>query len=172
MRYEGAAAMSISTLNDLFIEQVTDLYDAEQQLVKALPKMAAAASSAPLKRAFEQHLKETEQHVTRLEQVFESVDQKKKRKHCVAMEGLIAEGDEVISMKGASALKDVALVAAAQRVEHYEIAGYGNVRAFAEQLGYDEVCDVIDKTLYEEGEANRILTKITQEGLLEQAHNV
>jgi ferritin-like metal-binding protein YciE len=162
--------MSMSTLNDLFVEQLADLYDAEQQLVEALPKMAAAASSAPLKKAFQQHLKETEEHVTRLEKVFTSIGEKKESKHCAAMEGLIAEGDEVISMKGSSAVKDVALVSAAQRVEHYEIAGYGNIRAFAEKLGHTEACDLIDKILYEEGEANRTLTKITQDGLLDRAH--
>lgn len=158
--------MALSTLNDLFIEQIADLYDAEQQLVKALPKMAGAASSPQLKTAIEKHLKQTEQHVKRLEQVFESVDEKPKAEHCVAMEGLIAEGAEVISMKGNSAVKDVALVAAAQRVEHYELAGYGNARTFAEHLGYDRAKEILNETLDEEGEANRMLTKITEDVLL------
>jgi ferritin-like metal-binding protein YciE len=162
-------ATTMETLNDLFVEQIADLYDAEQQLVKALPKMAGAATSPKLRTAFEKHLKQTEQHVKKLEQVFQSIDAKVQGEHCDAMEGLISEGSEVVSKKGNSAVKDIALVTAAQRVEHYELAGYGNARELAEHLGLDEAKNILDGILVEEGEANRMLTKITKDELLAEA---
>jgi ferritin-like metal-binding protein YciE len=161
--------MALATLNDLFVEQLGDLYDAEKQLTQALPKMAAAASSPDLERAFKDHLKQTEQHVQRLDQVFESISTKPPKHPCKAMRGLIAEGNEVIKEDGAPAVKDAALISAAQRVEHYEIAGYGNVRAFAEQLGYDTARALLDQTLTEESYADEKLTKLAQGGLLQQA---
>lgn len=161
--------MSIESLRALFLDQIADLYDAEQQLVRALPKMAEAASADSLREAFTTHLRETEEHVARLERVFASVDAKQYREHCPAMEGLITEGAEIINMRGSAAVKDVALVAAAQRVEHYELAGYGNARALAEQLGYDTAAKLLDATLTEEGKANEHLTRIAQRGLLNDA---
>jgi len=161
--------MTLATLNDLFVEQLGDLYDAEKQLTRALPKMATAASSPDLEHAFTAHLKQTEQHVQRLDQVFASISTSPPQHSCKAMQGLIAEGDEVISEDGAPAVKDAALIAAAQRVEHYEIAGYGNVRAFADQLGYTTARDLLDQTLTEESDADEKLTKIAQGGLLREA---
>lgn len=162
-------AQTLTTLDDLLIEQLADLYDAEQQLVKALPKMAEAASEPRLRKALEEHLRQTERHVQGIEQVFERLDQKPRRERCEAMAGLIAEGQQVIEEHGKSPVKDIALVAAAQRVEHYEIAGYGNARAFAKHLGHTQAATILDRILDEEGQADQLLTKITQDVLLAEA---
>ena len=137
------SSMTLNSLNDLFVAQIEDLYDAEQRLTKALPKMAEAASSPPLRSAFEKHLRETQQHVARLEKVFGTIGVTPQRETCEAMKGLIAEGDEAVSATGEPSVKDAALIAAAQRVEHYEIAGYGTVRTLAEQLGRPEVARIL-----------------------------
>src|SRR6185437_11125844 len=129
------SSTALNTFDDLFVEQLQDLYDAEQRLTKALPKMAAAAHSPALKSAFEEHLRQTQNHVTRLEQVFKSIGKSAQSKTCQAMKGLVEEGSEVIGANGDPNVKDAALIAAAQRVEHYEIAGYGTVRTFAQHLG-------------------------------------
>jgi ferritin-like metal-binding protein YciE len=152
----------LSSLQDLFRNQIEDLYDAEQRLVEALPKMAEAASSPQLKQAFQSHLEETRGHVTRLEQVFEALGQEPKRETCQAMKGLIAEGEEAIKAKGDSAVKDAALIAAAQRVEHYEMAGYGTARTLANQLAHDRPASVLQQTLEEEKAADQKLTNIAE----------
>ena len=156
------SSMTLNSLNDLFVVQIQDLYDAEQRLTKALPRMAEAASNQQLKSAFQQHLRETEQHVTRLEKVFSVMGVNAQRDTCEAMKGLIAEGEEVISARGDAEVKDAALIAAAQRVEHYEIAGYGTVRTLAQHLGQQEVARILQQTLDEEGACDKKLTQIAE----------
>ena len=157
--------MKFDSLQDVFVEQVEDLYSAEKQLVTALPKMAAAAQSDELKQAFEHHLEETRGHVQRLEQIFGDVGISSPSEHCKGMEGLIAEGEEVVTATGDSKAKDAALIAAAQRVEHYEIAAYGTARTLAGDLGFDDAKDLLDQTLDEESDADKLLTKIATGGM-------
>lgn len=152
--------MSLKTLQDLFVDEVKDVYDAEHQLTKALPKMAKAASSPDLKAAFEEHLQQTEGHITRLESVFETLRLKPTRKTCKAMKGLVEEGSEMIEEDGDEAVKDAALIGAAQRVEHYEIAAYGTIRTFAENLGYNDAVDLLQQTLEEEKQTDENLTEL------------
>ncbi|HVU11727.1 MAG TPA: ferritin-like domain-containing protein [Phototrophicaceae bacterium] len=159
----------LENLNDLLVEQLEDLYDAENQLTRALPKMAQAASSPDLKNAFNTHLTETKGHVQRLEQVFRTLGKKAERKTCKAMQGLIAEGDETIQENGDPEVKDAALIAAAQRVEHYEMAGYGSVRTFAQTLGLTDVANTLQQTLNEEGNADKKLTQIAEGHVNERA---
>lgn len=149
-------------LNDLFVEQLQDLYDAEQRLVSALPKMADAAHSPDLSQAFREHLNQTENHVRRLEQVFDRIGKEPERQTCEAMKGMIKEGEDMIKAKGDDSVRDAALIAAAQRVEHYEIAGYGTVRTFAERLGLSDVAQTLQQTLDEEGETDKKLTKLAE----------
>jgi len=156
------SSMTLNSLDDLLLVQLQDLYDAEQRLTKALPKMAGAAKHKELKAAFQKHLRETEQHVTRLEKVFSILGQTAQRETCEAMKGLIAEGDEAISAGGSDDVRDAALIAAAQRVEHYEIAGYGTVRTLAEQLGHKEIARILQETLDEEGACDKALTQIAE----------
>ncbi len=158
-----------NNLNDLFIQQLEDLYDAEKRLTDALPKMAEAATSMELKNAFNMHLDQTRNHVTRLEQVFQQIGAEPKRETCAAMKGLITEGQEMIDAKGDDKVRDAALIAAAQRVEHYEMAGYGTVRTFAQQLGYSQVAQTLQRTLDEEGEADRKLSQIAESNINMQA---
>jgi ferritin-like metal-binding protein YciE len=146
--------MAMETLEDLLEEQLKDLFSAENQLLKALPKMAKRAASPKLKKAFEQHTEQTRQHVERLRDVAERLEIKLSGKTCKAMEGLVKEGQEVLEEDGAGPLIDAALVAAAQRVEHYEISAYGTVRAMAEQLGEKQVAKLLQKTLDEESAAD------------------
>ena len=153
------------SLNDLFVEQLEDLYDAENRLTKALPEMADAAQSSELKQAFRSHLRETEGHVQRLEQVFRIVGRDAKATTCDAMKGLISEGEQMIKAKGDANVKDAALIAAAQRVEHYEMAGYGTLRTFAERLGYNDAAQILQKTLDEEGAADKKLTNIAEKSI-------
>tara|TARA_E500000305_G_scaffold49841_1_gene38975 strand:- start:35379 stop:36107 length:729 start_codon:yes stop_codon:yes gene_type:complete len=152
-----------SNLEDLFVEQIQDLYDAENRLVDALPKMAEAASCQELKSAFQTHLGETKEHVKRLESVFKGMGVEPKRESCEAMKGLISEGEEMVKAKGDSNVKDAALIAAAQRVEHYEMAGYGSARNFAQRLGKTNLAEILQETLDEEGNADKILTQIAEE---------
>ncbi len=152
--------MAIRTFEDLLVDELKDLYDAEHQLTKALPKMAKAATSPDLKKAFEAHLKETEGHIKRLEQVFEGLGKKATRKTCAAMKGLVEEGSEVIEEDMDPTVKDAALIGAAQRVEHYEMAGYGTVRTFAHVLGHHDLEAILQETLNEEGAADEKLTGI------------
>ena len=153
---------ALNSFDDLMVEQLEDLYDAEQRLVKALPKMAAAAHNASLKAAFQDHLRQTEGHVNRLEQVFRALGYKPKSKTCVAMKGLVEEGEEAIAASGDPNVKDAALIAAAQRVEHYEIAGYGTVRTYAQQLGDSDAAQLLQQTLDEEGETDKKLSALAE----------
>ena len=155
--------MKLNDLRDLYLEQLQDLYSAETQLVKALPKMAKAASNSELKQAFQSHLAETEQQVQRLDQIFQGLGEKPGGHTCKAMEGLIKEGDEMLKMKGDPAAIDAGLIAAAQRVEHYEIAGYGCVRTYAKQLGEQRGAKLLQQTLDEEGNADKLLTRIAEQ---------
>ncbi len=154
--------MKIETMEDLFLEQIEDLYDAEQRLVKALPKMAEASTSPELRQAIESHLGETKGHVTRLEQVFQFLRKKPKGQTCDAMKGLIEEGEDVISNIDQSPLRDAGLIAAANRVEHYEIAAYGSARTFAKTLGLREAVSLLEQTLNEEKNADTKLTTLAE----------
>src|ERR1700730_17208182 len=155
--------MKAETLQDLYLEQLRDLYDAENQLIKALPKMAKAASTPKLRKAFEDHLEQTREQAQRIETIFEGMGEKTKGQKCKAMEGLVKEGSEVIEEDMAEGVKDAALIAAAQRVEHYEIAGYGTVRTFANLLGESEAANLLEKTLEEEKETDEKLTEIAEQ---------
>jgi len=149
-------------LHELFLDELSDLYSAEKQLTKALPRMLKAAQSDELKTAIESHLQETEGHVDRLEDVFQSLGGKIKRKTCAAIEGLVKEASELLQeQKGKSSL-DAAIIAAAQKVEHYEIASYGTVRAWAEQMGHDQAVELLKATLDEESAADEKLTEIAE----------
>lgn len=155
--------MAQTTFRDLYIDELKDIYNAEQQLIKALPKMAKAANSDELRKGFEGHLEQTKGHAQRLEQIFKAIGEKPTGKKCKAMEGLVEEGGEVINGEFEGEIKDSALIAAAQRVEHYEIAAYGSVRAFAEVLGESEAVELLSETLNEEKETNDTLTTLSGE---------
>jgi ferritin-like metal-binding protein YciE len=154
--------MKIKTLQDLYVEQLHDLYSAETQLVDSLPKMAKAATNVQLKTAFTEHLAQTQVHVHRLEQIFTQLGEKTKGPTCKGMQGLIAEGEEMIKTKGDPAAIDAGLIAAAQRVEHYEMAGYGCVRTYAKQLGDQTSEKLLQQTLNEEGETDHKLTHLAE----------
>jgi len=155
-------ALTLDNLENVLELQLRDLYSAEDQLISALPQMAAAANSCELKAAFETHLRETRQHKTRLEQAFRMLGREPQSESCEAMEGLIEEGQEIIAMDGDPEVKDAALIAAAQRVEHYEIAGYGCGRTFARRVGRNDVANLLQETLDEEGNTDKILTDIAE----------
>ncbi len=157
----------ISTMDELFLDEIQDLYDAEKQLTKALPKMAKVASSDDLRQAFEEHLEQTRGHVERLEQVFEALGQSPKGKKCEAMAGLVKEGDDIAAGTEETAVRDAGLIAGAQKVEHYEIAGYGSARAHAQMLGHDRIVPLLEMTLEEEKETNEKLTQLA-EGMINQ----
>lgn len=154
--------MAVESLNELFVEQLRDLYDAENQLIKALPKMAEGANSEELRQGFEQHLEQTKGHAQRIEQIFEQLGEKAKGKKCKAMEGLVKEGAETLEEDMNEDVKDAALIAAAQRVEHYEIAGYGTARTYANLLGEDEAASLLEQTLTEEKETDAKLTQLAE----------
>jgi ferritin-like metal-binding protein YciE len=164
---QGEIFMAMDSLKDLYIDELKDLYNAENQLLKALPKMAKKASAPELKRAFQDHLKVTEGHVNRLEKIFKGMGEKPTGKTCKAMKGLIEEGKEIIEEDGDGSVLDAALIGAAQRVEHYEIAGYGVVRTFASLLGEEDAMETLQRTLNEEAETDKKLT-----GLAESIINV
>ena len=153
--------MATEGLRELYIDELKDIYSAETQLVKALPKMAKAANSEELREGFEEHLEQTKIHVQRLEKIFESLDESPKGKKCMGMEGLIKEGAEVMDEDFEGALMDAALIGAAQRVEHYEIAAYGTVSEFAKVLGETEHVDLLNETLEEEKETDEKLTELS-----------
>ena len=155
----------LESLRDLYILELRDLYNAENQLVKALPKMAKAASEPKLQKAFESHLEETKGHVERLEQILDALGEKPTGETCHAMKGLVEEGGEFIKAKGNESVIDAGLIGAAQRVEHYEIAGYGTARALAEHLGEDEAVDLLQQTLDEEAAADKKLTEIAESSI-------
>ena len=154
--------MKLNTLEQLYISELRDLYSAENQLLKALPKMARGASSPELKDAFEKHLEQTKGHVARLEELFEQLDESPKGKTCQAMKGLIEEGAEILKEDGEDSVLDAGMIVAAQKVEHYEIAGYGSVRTFANLLGKDEEAKLLQSTLDEESETNEILNGLAE----------
>src|SRR5215475_10147768 len=154
--------MNLETLKELYVNELRDLYNAENQLIKALPKMAKAASSDELKEAFEKHLEQTKGQVQRLEEVFEEIDEKPKGKTCRAMKGLIEEGSELLKANGDDSVLDAGIIVAAQKVEHYEIAGYGAVRTFAHLLGQNQAAELLQTTLDEESETNQILNKLAE----------
>jgi len=156
--------MQLQTLDDVLMEQLADLHSAETQLVEALPQVASSASTPELRTALEEHLEQTRGHVLRLEEAFSALGASIPDEYCEGMEGLLKEGKEVISAKGDPAAKDAALIAAAQRVEHYEIAGYGTARTLADQLGHDDVKRLMNETLDEEAAADERLTKIATGG--------
>jgi ferritin-like metal-binding protein YciE len=155
--------MPIASLDDLLIEELKDLYSAEQQITKALPKMAAACNSTELRQAFELHLKQTEEHIVRLDRCFEKLGASSKGKLCRGMEGLIKEAEEFIQEKPAQDVVDAGLISLAQRVEHYEIAGYGSCRAYCEELGHNEVAKWLQTTLDEEGATDKKLTRFAEQ---------
>jgi ferritin-like metal-binding protein YciE len=160
--------MNIRTAEDLFVGQIQDLYDAEERLVKALPKMAKASTSPELKKAFEDHLRQTEGHVERLDQVFAELGQDSKKKACEAMKGLIKEGEEQMEIE-AGPVRDAALIAAANRVEHYEMAGYGTARTLATGLGLTMSANLLEQTLKEEKQADAKLTQIAEQTVNHEA---
>lgn len=163
--------MKLRSLEDLLMDQLKDLYHAENQITKALPKMAKAASTPDLRDAFEEHLQQTEQQIERLEQAFAILGVKARGKKCEAMEGLIKEGSELIREEAEAAVKDAGLIGAAQKVEHYEMAGYGCVRTWARQLGLEEVADLMQETLQEEEDTDMKLTRLAENMVnLEAAH--
>ena len=163
-------AKKMTSLDELYVDVLKDLYSAENQLVKALPKMAKAAESADLRRAFEEHLKQTKNHAERIERIFsERGNGSPRGKKCAGMEGLIEEGKEIMQENMEAQVMDAGLIAAAQKVEHYEIASYGTARAWAQQMGYDRDADLLQQTLEEESTANEKLTQIAESHVNVQA---
>ena len=150
------------TMQDAFLEEIRDLYDAEKQLLRALPKMAKAASSEELKAAFQEHLEVTKGQLARLEQVFEMMSQKPRSKACKAMKGLVEEGQEIMAQDLEENLQDLAIIGASQKIEHYEIAGYGTVRTFAQAMGNREAAQLLEQTLKEEEATDKKLTQIAK----------
>jgi ferritin-like metal-binding protein YciE len=166
------SATKFDNFEDLFIHQIEDLYDAERQLTEALPQMESSATSPQLKSAFRAHLAETKNHANRLEQVMRMLGRQHSGVSCAAMKGLIKEGEEVSKAKGNPAIKDAALIAAAQRVEHYEISGYGTARTFAQRIGREDAAKLLQQTLDEEKVADQKLTNIAEESVNAQAVHV
>lgn len=154
--------MALRTLEDLFVKELKDLYSAEKQILKALPKMAKAASSEKLRDGFEEHREQTEEHVNRLEKIFESLGKPTRGAKCVAMEGIIEEGKELLEEDADESVMDAGLIAAAQRVEHYEIAAYGTVRTLARMLGNSEAEELLQQTLDEEKQTDEKLTELAE----------
>lgn len=163
--------MQLGSINDVYTHELQDLYSAETQLLDALPKMARAASSEELRQAFEHHLEETRGHVQRLDEILAQSGISAGGEKCKGMAGLIAEGEEIVSAQGDPTVKDAALISAAQRVEHYEIAAYGTARTLADELGMDDAKDLLDQTLDEESQADKLLTKIATGGMLRTGIN-
>jgi ferritin-like metal-binding protein YciE len=157
--------MELETLKDLYIDELKDLYSAEKQLSKALPKMAKAASHKQLQAAFLTHAKETEQHIERLERICRDLGVSPRGKKCVGMEGLVEEGNEMIKEKPDEDVLDAGLIAKAQHIEHYEMAGYGTVRTYARQLGFEEQAELLQQTLDEEGKTDHLLTELAETGI-------
>lgn len=165
-------SMKLKSLQDLFVHELRDLHSAETQLVKALPKMAKAASHEELRNGFQEHLEQTKQHVVRLEKIGEMCGCKVTGQRCKAMEGLIQEGQDLIDEEADDMVRDAGLIGAAQRVEHYEIAGYGTVRALAECLGHEDAVDLLTETLEEEKATDRKLTELAESAINMEAAEV
>lgn len=155
--------MKLESIRDLYVEELKDLYDAENQITQALPKMGQAAQAPELKRAFQEHLKQTEGQIQRLEQIFQHLGTPAKGKKCKGVAGLIAEGEELLKEDAQPEVRDAGLIATAQKVEHYEMAGYGTVRTYAEMLGEREAAKLLQATLDEEGETNKKLTALAEQ---------
>jgi ferritin-like metal-binding protein YciE len=157
--------MAIATLEDLFAHELKDLYSAEKQLVRALPKMARAATNEELRAGFEEHLEQTKEQVQRLEEIFSSLEISSRAVKCVAMEGLIEEGSKLLEDDVAEEVLDAALIGAAQKVEHYEIAGYGTLVTFARQLGHSDAERLLQQSLDEEKQTDQKLTELAESGI-------
>jgi ferritin-like metal-binding protein YciE len=163
--------MKIRSLEDLFVDQLQDIYDAEEQIIEALPEMASAASSKELKQAFKEHLNVTRKQKERLDKIFKQLGkQPKKSKTCHGMQGLVKEGRELLKEDVESNVLDAGLIAAAQKVEHYEIASYGTVRTYARELGFDDAADLLQETLEEESETDEKLTRLAESSINLQAN--
>ena len=162
--------MKLNSLRDLYVSELKDLYDAENRILKALPKMAEAASSPDLRGAFEHHLQQTRRHAERLEQILRGLNESPKGQKCKGIEGIIDEGEDLISKDAPASVCDAALISAAQRVEHYEIAAYGTVRTYARRLGFEDQADLLNQTLQEEGETDKKLTNLAESYINEQAN--
>ncbi len=163
--------MDINSLQDLYLAELQDLYDAENRIIKALPKMAEAASSPDLRRAFQEHLEQTRRQSDRLERIFSMLNESPKGKKCKGMDGILDEGKEMMDLDAPPAVCDAALISAAQRVEHYEIAAYGTVRTFARRLGYEDQAQLLQETLQEEGETDKKLTSLAESYINEDARS-
>jgi len=161
--------MKLEDLRDLFVEHVQDLYSAETQIVKALPKMAKAATAPELKQAFQKHLTQTEEHVQRLQTIAKELNFKPEGKKCKGMEGLLAEVEEMIKEDADKEVRDAGLIAAAQKLEHYEISGYGTARTFAQLLGEQKCVTLLQTTLDEEGQTDKTLSKLAEQGINTEA---
>jgi ferritin-like metal-binding protein YciE len=157
--------MEIESLEELYVEELKDLWSAERQILQALPKMIRAAGNRELKRAFTQHERQTRQHVKRLERIFKALDESPRGKKCIGMEGLIREGAELMREKPEQDVLDAGLISAAQRVEHYEIAGYGTVRTWGQMLGHEDQAALLQQTLDEEGETDRLLSELAESSI-------
>jgi ferritin-like metal-binding protein YciE len=162
--------MKLATLEDLYVDHLKDIHNAEKQLVQALPKMAKAANSPQLQRAFEQHLEMTKRQLARVEQIFQQMEMSPGRKKCVGMEGLIKEGEELMTEEGvAPDVLDAGLIAAAQKVEHYEISSYGTLRTYARRLGHTQAVGLLDQILQEESRTDELLTQLAESGINQEA---
>jgi ferritin-like metal-binding protein YciE len=157
--------MKLSSLNDLFIDELKDLYSAENQILKELPKMADNASNFELRAGFREHLEQTREHVSRLEQIFEALGEEPGGKRCRGMEGVLEEGGELLKQDAEPGVKDAGLISTAQRVEHYEMAGYGSARSFAQMLGISDAAILLQQTLNEEKETDRKLTALAEKSI-------
>lgn len=154
--------MSLESMQDLYLHELKDIYNAEKQILQALPKMAEKATHTELRQAFEEHHRVTEEQVRRLDTIFDNLGQSASGKKCKGMEGLIEEGEEILEEDADPDVRDAALIAAAQRIEHYEIAAYGTARTYAQQLGFDNHVDLLQRTLDEEGQTDRRLTELAE----------
>ncbi len=161
--------MKLNSLRELYIAELKDLYDGEHRIIKALPKMAETASAPELRSAFQEHLEQTRRQVDRLEEIFQKLGEQPKGHKCKGIEGIIDEGESMMDKDSPPAVCDAALISAAQRVEHYEIAGYGTVRTFARQLGYEDQALLLDTTLQEEGDTDKKLTSLAESYINEEA---
>jgi ferritin-like metal-binding protein YciE len=161
--------VKLNSLQDLYVSELKDLYDAENRIIKALPKMSEAANSPDLRAAFEEHLKQTRRHAERLEQILRELDESPKGKKCKGIEGIIDEGEDMMEEDAPDSVADAALIAAAQRVEHYEIAAYGTVRTYARRLGFEDHAELLNQTLQEEGETDKKLTSLAETSINEEA---
>jgi ferritin-like metal-binding protein YciE len=164
-------AGKMKSLDDLFVDSLQDLYDAEKQIVKALPKMIEKSSSNELKQGFKDHLEMTHRQIERIEQIFEKMNMPAKGKHCKGMEGLIKEGEEVLEEDMSPEVRDAAIIGAAQKIEHYEISGYGTARTYAHSLGHDNFAKLLDQSANEEGQTDKKLTQLAESKINPQAKN-